>query len=114
MGAMKCPLCGATNTLVVDSRPLEGGSLRKRRFECRDCKERFNTIEVTQGAYEELVAAGKEPSGVEEEQPREEKGGEGQEQGQGQGQEQPREEKTVEGQGQGQTAVQATCRSWRW
>lgn len=109
MGAMKCPMCGATNTLVVDSRPLEDGSLRKRRFECRGCKARFNTIEVCQEAYQELVAAGeageKSEPGVEKgggEQPREEKTGV----------EQPGEEKGVEG--QERAAVQATYRSCRW
>lgn len=56
MGAMRCPICGCFATQVLDSRPLLNGEQRKRRYECRQCKGRFNTIEVCQATYEGLLA----------------------------------------------------------
>ncbi len=42
---MLCPLCGADDTRVIDSRPADqGGSIRRRR-ECLACHSRFTTYE---------------------------------------------------------------------
>ncbi len=42
---MLCPLCGADDTKVIDSRPADqGGSIRRRR-ECLACHSRFTTYE---------------------------------------------------------------------
>ena len=41
---MKCPFCGHTDSKVVDSRPTEDGSIRRRR-ECLECGRRFTTYE---------------------------------------------------------------------
>lgn len=42
---MKCPRCGYADSKVVDSRPTEGGGIRRRR-ECLQCKNRFTTYET--------------------------------------------------------------------
>ncbi len=42
---MKCPICGYEDTNVVDSRPTDNGSIRRRR-ECKRCKKRFTTFEI--------------------------------------------------------------------
>ena len=42
---MKCPSCGYTDSKVVDSRPTETGTIRRRR-ECLECGKRFTTYEV--------------------------------------------------------------------
>src|SRR3569623_3465105 len=45
---MRCPLCGAEDTKVIDSRlASERHSVRRRR-ECRSCAERFTTIETAE------------------------------------------------------------------
>lgn len=41
--AMRCLNCSSSNVFVVDSRQRE--DCRKRRYECADCGERFNTLE---------------------------------------------------------------------
>ena len=41
---MNCPFCGHTDSKVVDSRPTEDGSIRRRR-ECLECSRRFTTYE---------------------------------------------------------------------
>lgn len=43
---MKCPVCGHTDSKVIDSRPVEDGSSIKRRRECLSCQKRFTTFEV--------------------------------------------------------------------
>ena len=43
---MKCPVCGATDSRVLDSRPTSDESSIKRRRECNACGRRFNTYEV--------------------------------------------------------------------
>lgn len=43
---MKCPVCGATDSRVLDSRPVDEGNSIKRRRECNGCGRRFNTYEV--------------------------------------------------------------------
>ena len=49
---MTCPKCGA-ETCVIDSRPSED-SVRRRR-ECLECGERFNTMEIDADYYETLM-----------------------------------------------------------
>ncbi len=43
---MKCPICGYTESKVIDSRPTEEGSSIRRRRECLSCQNRFTTYEV--------------------------------------------------------------------
>ncbi len=45
---MKCPICGYTESRVVDSRPTEGNSSVRRRRECLSCQKRFTTYEVVE------------------------------------------------------------------
>ena len=42
---MKCPGCGYIESKVVDSRPTENSSIRRRR-ECMRCMKRFTTYEI--------------------------------------------------------------------
>jgi len=42
---MKCPACGYTESKVIDSRPTENDSIRRRR-ECLKCQKRYTTYEV--------------------------------------------------------------------
>jgi transcriptional repressor NrdR len=42
---MKCPYCGHEEDRVLDSRPLEGASIIRRRRECQSCQKRFTTYE---------------------------------------------------------------------
>lgn len=44
---MKCPICGVDDDRVVDSRPTENSSIRRRR-ECKSCKHRFTTYEFVE------------------------------------------------------------------
>ncbi|MBR1709090.1 MAG: transcriptional repressor NrdR [Clostridia bacterium] len=41
---MKCIFCGCTESRVVDSRPTDEGTIRRRR-ECEQCGRRFTTYE---------------------------------------------------------------------
>ena len=41
---MKCPYCGIENTRVIDSRPTDDSSIRRRR-QCDECGKRFTTYE---------------------------------------------------------------------
>jgi transcriptional repressor NrdR len=43
---MKCPVCGYTESKVIDSRPSEGSASIRRRRECLSCQSRFTTYEV--------------------------------------------------------------------
>lgn len=43
---MKCPCCGAANSRVLDSRPVDDGTRIKRRRECPACGKRFTTYEI--------------------------------------------------------------------
>lgn len=45
---MRCPFCGALETQVKDSRPVEDGSGIRRRRQCGACGARFNTLERVQ------------------------------------------------------------------
>ncbi len=42
---MRCPLCGYSESKVVDSRPSEDGATIRRRRECLKCGHRFTTYE---------------------------------------------------------------------
>jgi transcriptional repressor NrdR len=42
---MKCPYCSYPDTKVVDSRSADGGSVIRRRRECKSCGRRFTTFE---------------------------------------------------------------------
>ena len=44
---MKCPYCGFSESKVVDSRPADVGSIRRRR-ECLQCERRFTTYETVE------------------------------------------------------------------
>ena len=48
---MNCPNCGG-HTNVVDSRPNEDSTRRRR--ECEVCKHRFSTVEIDADYYEKL------------------------------------------------------------
>ena len=41
---MKCPYCGKENTRVIESRPTDDSSIRRRR-QCDECGKRFTTYE---------------------------------------------------------------------
>ena len=43
---MRCPSCGAGDSKVIDSRPVEEGNSIRRRRECLACQKRFTTFEV--------------------------------------------------------------------
>ncbi|MFO7246153.1 MAG: transcriptional regulator NrdR [Thermaerobacter sp.] len=42
---MRCPFCRFDESRVLDSRPVEDGSVIRRRRECERCGERFTTYE---------------------------------------------------------------------
>lgn len=42
---MLCPVCGVSETRVIDSRPVEGGRAIRRRRECEACGHRFTSYE---------------------------------------------------------------------
>lgn len=42
---MHCPVCGAAETRVIDSRPAESGVSIRRRRQCEACNQRFTTYE---------------------------------------------------------------------
>ena len=44
---MRCPICSYDDSKVIDSRPTESGTIRRRR-ECLSCKHRFTTYEVVE------------------------------------------------------------------
>jgi transcriptional repressor NrdR len=43
--AMRCPMCGAVDTRVIDSRPADQGTSIRRRRACAECGHRFTTYE---------------------------------------------------------------------
>ncbi len=47
---MRCPVCEARDTRVVDSRDLDDGSTVRRRRECVSCGARFTTYERVETA----------------------------------------------------------------
>lgn len=46
---MKCPNCGFAESKVIDSRPTESSSIRRRR-ECLSCHKRFTTYEIIEAS----------------------------------------------------------------
>lgn len=42
---MRCPVCGAEETRVIDTRNIEEGRVHRRRRECPECQARFTTYE---------------------------------------------------------------------
>ena len=51
---MKCPKCGSDKLHVLDRRIKQGLIQRKR--ECLNCDHRFNTVEITQAKWDDVVA----------------------------------------------------------
>jgi len=47
---MICPICGADNDKVIDSRAAENGRVVRRRRECLGCGRRFTTYERVEDA----------------------------------------------------------------
>lgn len=56
MAARRCPNCGGSKCLVVNSRRWGGDVFR--RVECVRCKARWNTFEIAQTEYYSLVEKG--------------------------------------------------------
>lgn len=54
---MKCPVCGYEESKVIDSRPVEDNSIRRRR-ECLGCGYRFTTYEAIES--QELIVIKKD------------------------------------------------------
>ena len=52
---MHCPFCQHEDTRVIDSRVSEDGSTIRRRRECEQCQERFNTFETAELKLPTLV-----------------------------------------------------------
>lgn len=52
---MYCPVCGATDTSVVDSRIASEGTQVRRRRECNQCRLRFTTYEIADMAMPRLI-----------------------------------------------------------
>ncbi len=50
---MKCPVCGCEDLRVIDSRPSENNTIRRRR-ECENCKARYSTYETIE-SYQLVV-----------------------------------------------------------
>ena len=45
---MKCPVCGFSESKVIDSRPADEGASIRRRRECLSCGKRFTTYETVE------------------------------------------------------------------
>ncbi len=45
---MRCPKCGYTKSVVIDSRPTEENASIRRRRECVSCQNRFTTYETVE------------------------------------------------------------------
>ena len=52
---MKCPVCGALDSRVIDSRIIKDGSEIRRRRSCDACTHRFTTYERSEGAFPMVV-----------------------------------------------------------
>ncbi|GAB2557096.1 transcriptional regulator NrdR [Rhodanobacter koreensis] len=55
---MHCPFCQHEDTRVIDSRLTEDGSTVRRRRECPQCSERFNTFETAELKLPAIVKSG--------------------------------------------------------
>ena len=42
---MRCPVCGAPETSVIETRSADEGRVNRRRRECPECQNRFTTYE---------------------------------------------------------------------
>ena len=42
---MRCPVCGALETRVIETRSVDDGKVNRRRRECPECQGRFTTYE---------------------------------------------------------------------
>lgn len=49
---MRCPICGHTDTAVVDSRPSKLGSYLRRHRRCMECSKKWVTIETILFLYD--------------------------------------------------------------
>jgi transcriptional repressor NrdR len=52
---MRCPVCSAQDTRVLDSRLVNEGEQVRRRRECNVCKERFTTFETAELTLPRIV-----------------------------------------------------------
>ena len=59
LAGMRCPLCGADDTRVIDSRPAEAGHAIRRRRECETCQDRFTTYERSDVAMQVRKRSGR-------------------------------------------------------
>lgn len=55
---MHCPFCQHEDTRVIDSRLTDDGSSVRRRRECPQCSERFNTYETAELKLPTIVKSG--------------------------------------------------------
>ena len=53
---MRCCECDSSHVRVIDTRPVEGGYYRRRRYLCEDCGERFSTIELQAFEFKRLMS----------------------------------------------------------
>ena len=51
---MRCPMCGYTDSNVIDSRPVEESDSIRRRRECLKCQIRFTTYEIIE-AFQPVI-----------------------------------------------------------
>lgn len=52
---MHCPFCGTEETKVIDSRLVGEGAQVRRRRQCLNCNERFNTYETAELAMPKII-----------------------------------------------------------
>lgn len=52
---MKCPVCGAVDSKVIDSRPIREGNTIWRRRECIACSLRFTTYERPENIHPFII-----------------------------------------------------------
>jgi len=52
---MKCPFCGAVDSMVIDSRVSEAGDSIRRRRRCVSCDKRFTTYEMADVRLPQVV-----------------------------------------------------------
>ena len=55
---MHCPFCQYNDTRVIDSRETDDGATIRRRRECPQCGERFNTFETAELKLPAIVKSG--------------------------------------------------------
>jgi len=51
-GAGQCPKCGCFTSKVIDSRPIDTGTRRRR--VCAECSTRWTTVEVPLGEWQTM------------------------------------------------------------